>query len=282
MSAHEETLSSRDFARLCTFVYSEAGICLGPEKKTMLEGRLKRRLRELNINSYKVYCEYLFGQEGLREEKVRFIDVVTTNKTDFFREPKHFDYLTQQALPEMTARSGGQPVLIWSAGCSSGEEPYTLAMVLSEYAEAHPGFRFRILATDISTKVLAKAEMGIYTGDVVEPVPPLMRRKYLMRSRERDGDRVRMVPELRKLLEFRRLNFMDTDYGVEEKADAIFCRNVIIYFDRPTQERILGKLSSYLKPGGYLFVGHSETLHDMNLPLEAVGPALYRRLHGRT
>jgi chemotaxis protein methyltransferase CheR len=282
MTTHEDALSTRDFGRLSSFVYEEAGIRLGAEKKTMLEGRLRKRLRELNIDSFRDYCDYLFGQEGLREEKVRFIDVVTTNKTDFFRESKHFSYLAQQALPEMTARSEGQPVLIWSAGCSSGEEPYTLAMVLSEYAETHPGFRFRILATDISTKVLAKAEMGIYTNDTVEPVPPLMRRKYLLRSRERDSDRVRIVPELRKLVEFRRLNFMDADYGLDETADAVFCRNVIIYFDRPTQERILGKLSSYLKPGGYLFVGHSETLHDMHLPLEPVGPALYRRLHGRT
>ncbi len=233
----------------------------------MLEGRLKRRLRELNIDSFKGYCEYLFGQEGQKEEKVRFIDVVTTNKTDFFRESKHFDFLTQRGLAEMAARSDGQPLLLWSAGCSSGEEPYTLAMVLSEYAEAHPGFRFRILATDISTQVLARAELGIYASDTVKPVPPLMRRKYLMRSRKPDTDQVRIVPELRKLVEFRRLNFMDADYGLGEKADAVFCRNVIIYFDRATQEKILGKLSSYLKPGGYLFVGHSETLHDMNLPV---------------
>jgi chemotaxis protein methyltransferase CheR len=281
MSNHEDQLSSRDFARLTTFIYSEAGICLGTEKKTMLEGRLKRRLRELEIDSFKHYCEYLFGPAGLKDEKVSFIDVVTTNKTDFFREPRHFDYLTQHALSNMAERAEGQPVVIWSAGCSSGEEPYTLAMVLSEYAEAHPGFRFRIMATDISTVVLAKAQMGIYPADAVEPVPALMQRKYLMRSRERDADRVRVVPELRKLIEFRRLNFMDADYGVGEKVDAVFCRNVIIYFDRPTQERILGKLASYLKPGGYLFVGHSETLHDMNLPVEALGPALYRRLHGR-
>jgi hypothetical protein len=195
MSIHEDQLSGRDFARLTSFIYSEAGICLGTEKKTMLEGRLKRRLRELEIDSFKHYCEYLFGPAGLKEEKVRFIDVVTTNKTDFFREPKHFDYLTQRGLPDMAERAGGQPVVIWSAGCSSGEEPYTLAMVLSEYAEAHPGFRFRILATDISTVVLAKAQLGIYTTDTVEPVPPLMQRKYLMRSRERDADRVRIVAE---------------------------------------------------------------------------------------
>jgi chemotaxis protein methyltransferase CheR len=281
MSVHEETLSGRDFSKLCDFVYSEAGIRLGPEKKTMLEGRLKRRLRELNIDSYKGYCEYLFGDEGQRREITSFIDVVTTNKTDFFREPKHFDYLTQRALPELAARAAGQPLLVWSAGCSSGEEPYTLAMLLSEFGETRPGFRFHVLATDISTKVLAKAELGIYSGDDVEPVPLPLRRKYLMRSRERDAGQVRIVPELRKLVEFRRLNFMDSDYGVAEKVDAVFCRNVIIYFDRPTQEKILGRLSSYLKPGGYLFVGHSETLHDMDLPLEALGPALYRRLHGR-
>jgi len=281
MSTHEDALSTRDFGRLCSFVYEEAGIRLGAEKKTMLEGRLRKRLRELNIDSFRDYCDYLFGQEGLREEKVRFIDVVTTNKTDFFREAKHFDYLAQRALPEMTARSGGQPVLIWSAGCSSGEEPYTLAMVASEYAESHPGFRFRILATDISTRVLEKARLGVYSGDDVEPVPVLLRRKYLMRSRQRDSDQVRIVPELRRLVEFRRLNFMDADYGVGEKADAIFCRNVIIYFDRATQQRILGKLSRHLQPGGFLFVGHSETLHDMRLPLEALGPALYRRVDDR-
>ncbi len=281
MSVHEDHLASRDFTRLTAFVYSETGIRLGPEKKTMLEGRLRQRLRHLAIDSYQHYCDYLFGAEGLRDEKILFIDVITTNKTDFFREPKHFDYLTDRALPDMVARADGKPLLVWSAGCSSGEEPYTLAMVLSEYAETHPGFRFRILATDISTKVLDRAQQAIYSTDVVEPVPALLRRKYLLRSRERNAERVRIVPELRRLIEFRRLNFMDADYGVTERVDAVFCRNVIIYFDRPTQEAILRKLTSHLRPGGYLFVGHSETLHDMNLPVEALGPALYRRMNGR-
>lgn len=281
MSVHEDQLSGRDFSRLTAFIYSEAGICLGPEKKTMLEGRLKRRLRELELDSFRQYCDFLFGQEGLREEKVPFIDVVTTNKTDFFREPGHFDFLAERGLPEMAERASGQPLLLWSAGCSSGEEPYTLAMVLSEYAAAHAGFRFRILATDISTRVLARAELGIYADSDLEPVPALLRRKYVLRSRERAADRVRMAPELRRLIEFRRLNFMDADYGVGEKADAVFCRNVIIYFDRPTQEKILGKLAAHLKAGGYLFVGHSESLHEMHLPLEAVGPALYRKVAGR-
>ncbi|HEX3662204.1 MAG TPA: protein-glutamate O-methyltransferase [Acidobacteriaceae bacterium] len=280
MSIHEETLSGRDFNRLSAFIYQEAGIRLGVEKRTMLEARLRRRLRSLSLDSYSRYCEYLFTPEGRREEIVSFLDVVTTNKTDFFREPGHFTFLAGQALPEMAARAEAKPLLVWSAGCSSGEEPYTLAMVLSEYAEAHPGFRFRILATDISTQVLEKAQLGIYTSEEVEPVPPVLRRKYLMRSRERGSDQVRVVPELRQLVEFRRLNFMDADYGVAEKADAIFCRNVIIYFDRATQEEILRKLTRHLVPQGYLFVGHSETLHDMDLPLTAIGPALYRRSHG--
>lgn len=156
-----------------------------------------------------------------------------------------------------------------------------MAIVLSEYALTHPGFHFRILATDVSNLALAKAELGIYTNDIVAPVAPVLRRKYFMRSREPGSQKQRVVPEVRRLIEFRRLNFMDADYGVEEKVDAVFCRNVIIYFDRPTQERILKKLSNCLVPGGYMFVGHAETLHDMDLPLTPVAPALYRRTHGR-
>jgi len=285
MSAHDESISDKDYARLCKLIYAEAGIALNSEKKTMLEGRIKRRLKALNLHSYREYCDALFGPDGLhnmqKDEIVHLIDVVTTNKTDFFREPGHFDYLTAKALPELASRIAGRQFTIWSAGCSSGEEPYTMAIVLSEYTLAHPGFRFRILATDISNIVLGKAELGIYTSDIVAPVTPALRRKYFMRGRTSGSEQMRVVPELRRTIEFRRLNFMDADYGVAEKADAIFCRNVIIYFDRPTQERILLKLSNCLAPGGYLFVGHAETLHDMNLPLTPVAPALYRRTDAR-
>jgi chemotaxis protein methyltransferase CheR len=279
MGNHEEGLSGRDYARLCDLIYAEAGIHLGSEKRTMLEVRIKRRLKDLSLSSYGQYCDFLFGRQGLKEELVPLIDVVTTNKTDFFREPGHFNFLIETALPEWTSHNGsGQQFTIWSAGCSTGEEPYTLAMLLSEYAQTHSGFRFRILATDISTVVLEKAEMGVYTDEVIGPVPLALKRKYFLRSRDRSSNRVRVVPELRKLVEFRRLNFMDPDYGLAEKAAAIFCRNVIIYFDRPTQERILKKLTHHLTPHGYMFVGHAETLHDMDLPLAPVAPALYRRI----
>jgi chemotaxis protein methyltransferase CheR len=280
MSARDECISGRDYARLCDLIYAEAGIHLGTEKRIMLEVRIKRRLRDLDLSSYGQYCDYLFGHQGLKEEIVHLIDVVTTNKTDFFREAKHFDFLVEKAIPDLVSRSGsGRQFLVWSAGCSTGEEPYTLAMVLSEYALTHPGFRFRILATDISTTVLAKAELGVYSCEAAEPVPSAIKRKYFMRSRDDGSNRVRVVPELRRLVEFRRLNFMDVDYGLSERADVIFCRNVIIYFDRPTQERMLKKLSDNLVPHGYMFVGHAETLHDMDLPLAPVAPSLYRRVH---
>lgn len=277
----EEIISSRDYTRLRKLVYDEAGIALGTERKTMLEVRIKRRLKALAIPSYGEYCDYLFSREGLREELVHLIDVVTTNKTDFFREPKHFDFLTGTAVPALTSSTANQrPFLVWSAGCSTGEEPYTLAIILSEYALAHPGFSFRILATDVSTTVLKKAELGIYSNEVVRPVPAALKVKYFMRGSKPGSERVRVVPELRRMVEFRWLNFMDSDYGVSRKVDAIFCRNVIIYFDGPTQQRILGNLTHYLVPGGYLFVGHAETLHDLDLPLAQVAPALYRRADG--
>ncbi|WP_348263385.1 protein-glutamate O-methyltransferase CheR [Telmatobacter sp. DSM 110680] len=276
-TAEEEELSSRDFGRLRELIYTETGICLSPEKKTMVEVRLKRRLRTLNMATYTQYCDFVFGREGMREELVFLINVITTNKTDFFREPQHFEFLTRTALPELAVNS--RSLVIWSAGCSSGEEPYTLAMLLSEYAEAHPGFRFRILASDISTEVLEKAEMGIYSSECVTPVPLTLKRKYLLRSRDSQSPRVRVTPELRRLIDFRHLNLMESDYMLAQKVDAIFCRNVLIYFDRATQENILCKLVDNLTPSGYLFVGHSETLHDMDLPVVPVAPALYRKAH---
>lgn len=276
---NSEHLSAADYARLAALIYNKAGIQLGPDRQTMLGARIQRRLKALNYSSYLEYCNYLFGIHGQREEIGRLIDVVTTNKTDFFREPAHFDYLLERALPEMIAdNERGRPLLIWSAGCSTGEEPYTLAMLLGEYAETHPGFQFRLLATDISTSVLEKAQKAVFTGSVAAAIPANLRKRFLMRSRDRGLDSVRIVPELRQLVEFRRLNFMDADYGVREKASAIFCRNVIIYFDRPTQERILRKLTQHLTPRGYLFVGHAESLHEMNLPLRPVAPALYRKV----
>jgi chemotaxis protein methyltransferase CheR len=275
-------ITPRDYKRLCALVYDQAGISLGAQRRTMLEVRIKRRLKELQLDSYGDYCDYLFGHSGQREELVHLIDVVTTNKTDFFREPRHFEFLVNTAMPELApTHASGRPFLVWSAGCSTGEEPYTLAMVMSEYAETHPSFRFRILATDISTTVLERAATGVYSRAVVAPVPADLKRKHLMRSRDPGADSVRIVPELRQQIEFRRVNFIDEDFGVDEAFDVILCRNVIIYFDRATQASVLQKLCDHLRPGGYLLVGHAEALHDMELPLAPVAPATYRKLRDR-
>lgn len=273
-----ENLSDSDFARLRTLIRAESGISLSLEKKTMLEVRLRRRLSSLCLRSCADYCEYLFAAGNKAKELVYLIDAVSTNKTDFFREPDHFEHLSRKALPDLDDQNGGaRNSLVWSAGCSTGEEPYTLAIVLSEYAAAHPGFKFRVLATDINTTVLEKAALGIFKTEVVKPIPQNLRQKYLMRSRNPGSDKVRIVPELRATVDFRRLNFMDEDYGMPETPEIIFCRNVVIYFDRATQIRLLQKLVKQLKPGGYLFAGHSESLQNMGLPLVSAGTAVYRK-----
>ncbi|HLK19925.1 MAG TPA: protein-glutamate O-methyltransferase [Bryobacteraceae bacterium] len=274
----QDGLSNLDFDRLRELIYQESGINLNSDKKTMVEIRIKRRLQNLGIATFGEYCKAVFSKEGKERELIHLIDVITTNKTDFFRESAHFDYLVSKALPELAARKGAnRKSLVWSAGCSTGEEPYTLAMVLSEYAENQTGFGFRVLATDISTSVLNKAALGIFKSELLAPVPQDLRKKYFMRSRDPESDLLRVVPELRALIEFRRLNFMDSDFGVSEMPEIIFCRNVIIYFDRATQIRILEKLTRHLPRGGYFFAGHSESLQGMDLPLIPVAPAIYRK-----
>ncbi|MFP4084080.1 MAG: CheR family methyltransferase [Desulfonatronovibrio sp.] len=270
-------LAERDFKRLSQFISSECGIKVPPTKKTMLESRLQKRLRALGMSDYKDYCEYLFSLKGMDIEMPHLLDAVTTNTTHFFRESKHFDYLYNTVLPEWFEQNNryGELVL-WSAGCSTGEEPYTLAMVLSEFADHNPGFSFTIVATDINNEVLEMAHKAVYPEDKIENIPPLLRRKYLLRSRDRKMKVVRIVPELRNKVRFRRLNFMG-EFGFREPLDIIFCRNVMIYFDRPVQEKLLQKFVHHLSRGGYIFIGHSESLSGMDLGLEQVAPTVYRK-----
>jgi chemotaxis protein methyltransferase CheR len=209
------------------------------------------------------------------------IDLVTTNKTDFFREPDHFDYLVREVLPAwVRQRRDGHvaKIRIWSAGCSTGEEPFTLAMVLHEFASVTPGFDFQILATDISTRVLETACLAIYPEERIAPVPGHLKRKYFLKSRDRSVPNVRIVPALRHKVQFRHLNLMADDFGIREQIDIIFCRNVIIYFDRPTQQRVLRHLCQHLAADGHLFLGHSETLEGLDLRLKGVCPTVYRKI----
>jgi chemotaxis protein methyltransferase CheR len=277
--SHEHTapLGEKDFNRLAGFIYRQCGIKITDAKKMMLEARLQKRLRSLSLSSFSQYCDYLFSPEGLDDELVHMIDVVTTNKTDFFRESGHFDYLAQKAIPDLLTKGRRRNITVWSAGCSSGEEPYTLAMILSECGIGFPDFGFLILATDISTKVLDKARLAVYDEERVSPIPSQFRNRYLLRSKDPRNRVYRIVPELRQHVQFRRLNFMDADFGFRETMDVIFCRNVIIYFDKPTQEKLLRRFCQHLSPQGYLFMGHSETLLGMDVPLTQVAPTVYRK-----
>ena len=274
-------LGDREFAQLSTLIYTRLGIKMSESKRTMLNSRLSKRLRELGFASFGRYCEFLFSERGMAEEMVHLINAVTTNKTDFYREPAHFDALRRTVLPTLEACrgpcDGRRPLKVWSAGCSTGEEPYTLAMVLAEIQVEKPGFAFEILATDISTRVLEVAKRAVYPADRVTPVPPAARKRYLLRRRDPKIAEVRIVPELRRLVRFGRLNFMADEFGLSDPVDIIFCRNVIIYFDRETQERLITRFSRYLHRGGYLFLGHSETLHGYQTPFVQVAPTIYRR-----
>ncbi len=274
-NSSSDEISRRNFERLSRFIYEYSGIKMPPSKRTMLVGRLRKRLRATGHATFDDYCDHLF-EGGLESELVHLINVVTTNKTDFFREPRHFEVLEEKVLPALAA-DGLTHLRAWSAACSTGAEPYTLAMVLEEFAGRTPGFDYSILATDLSTVVLEAARMGVYGEEMVEPVPEPLRRKYVMQARDRARRDVRISPQLRSKVAFARLNLMDSSYPVGEPMDLIFCRNVLIYFDKPTQAAVLQRLCERLRPGGYLFLGHSESITGLDLPLVATANTLFRR-----
>ena len=274
-----EDLSRADFERFAGLITQRLGIRMVEAKRTMLQGRLARRIRQLRLSGFEEYRHYLFHSPQGEEEFVHFADAVTTNKTDFFREPQHFDYLVKEALPALdgSLHSRLWVAKVWSAGCSSGEEAWTLAMVLSEYGKARPGFEFSILATDVSTRVLARAREATYPREAAEALPPALRQRYFLSSRDASLKLVRVAPELRAKVTFEHLNFMDRAYGVKTVFEAIFFRNVMIYFDKPTQEAVVNRLCQHLRPGGYLFVGHSESLAGLAVPLRPAAVAVYRK-----
>jgi chemotaxis protein methyltransferase CheR len=273
-------LSTRDFQRLASFIHEYSGIKMPPAKKSMVEGRLRRRVRAVGVQSLAGYCEYVFEQNGLEGEGIHLIDAVTTNKTDFFREPDHFRFLVEQAIPELLASQRGNsrtPIKVWSAASSIGAEPYTLAMVLAEVAAANPNFRSSIFASDICTEVLESAILGIFPESMIAPVPMELRKRYLLRARAGARDRVRIVPQLRAAITFARINLMESPYPADSDMHIIFLRNILIYFDKPTQCKVLEQLCNHLRPGGFLFLGHSETLTGYGLPLQPVATTVFRR-----
>ena len=273
----DDRLSKRNFDRLGAYIYKYSGIKMPITKVTMLEGRLRKRLRATGIETFNDYCDYLFEHNGLESESIYLIDAVTTNKTDFFREPKHFEYLVEKAVPDLLAH-GHRQLKVWSSACSTGAEPFTLAMVLRECLENKADHSFKVIATDLSTEVLQTARRAIYTRDMIEPVPPALRRKYVMEAVDPRRNEVRMSPLLRKHVGFGRLNLMDDTYPVDELQHVVFCRNVLIYFDKQTQLHVLSRLCDCLVPGGYLFIGHSETASGLSLPIKQVANTVFKRV----
>jgi len=274
-------MSDKTFSCYSVFITEQLGIRMPSAKKIMLQSRLAKRLRVLNIPSYEEYFDYILSAEGRAREFNNFINVVTTNKTDFFREPKHFEILVRKVLPDLLAKKdrNSRLIRVWSVACSTGEEPYTLAMVLENYLTGRSDVGYAILATDISTKVLEAAHLGIYDESRLETMPPDFKRRFFLRSKDRSSNKVRVVPELRAKVNCRWLNLKNDDYGIRGKMNIVFCRNLMIYFDRPTQDAILYKIARYLENGGYLFMGHSETLSDTGrFRLVQVAPTIYRKL----
>jgi len=237
-----------------------------------------KRVRALGYQDINEYVDRLFDDDHFDVELIHLIDCVTTNKTDFFREPFHFDFLRDTAVPELLRKTRGRPLKIWSAACSTGMEAYTVAIVLDDMQRnGGPSFQFRILGTDISTSVLQLAEEGIYTKEMIAPVPDALSKRYFLSSKDKSRGEVRIVPELRRSVAFMRMNLMDAVYPVDRDVDVIFCRNVLIYFDKPTQSKVVERLCSHLRPGGYLIVGHSESMiQNQSIKIKQVQPTIFK------
>ncbi len=268
------------FQKFQKLIYAETGIWLGCSKTALLCGRLFRRLRALEITSLKTYYECV-SQPGQHEERARMIDAITTNETRFFRESRQFEFLVQKVFSCWQAEAGRglrpKRVRIWSAGCSSGEEPYTLAMLLARHLPADQGWDARILATDISNRVLEKARNGIYPIARSSELPKDLLHSFMLRGKaEREGE-MKVKVEIQQMIDFRHLNLNDKPNLIEGPFDAIFCRNVLIYFDAASKQRVVENLVQHLIANGLLFVGHAENLASMTTQLRSLEPTIYTK-----
>jgi len=277
---YSQKLSSDEFGIIQKYIQEKCGIRLPLTKKDMVEGRVRKRLKALSLSTYGEYIALVFNSAdpGAEREQMNLIDTITTNKTDFFREPNHFEFLTDRLLPvlERTGLGSERTLNVWSSACSTGEEPYTLAMVLAEYFG--PRGNFRVYASDISYSVLERAVKAVYTMDKAADIPDELKKKYMLRSKNNSSGLVRIKPELRQKVSFGRLNLMNDSYSLPVEMNVVFCRNVIIYFNHQTQYEIISKICRNIVQGGYLFLGHSESVHGMELPLNTVAPTVFCRM----
>ena len=276
------SLSAKQFKLVQKLIYEHAGISLQENKQTMVQGRLAKRLRALDMDSFDNYLQFL-EKNITGKELVEFINCLTTNKTDFFRENHHFEFLTNTLLPKLrpALESGAQKLRIWSAACSSGEEPYSIAMTLRESLRSSTDMG--ILASDIDTQVLERCNEGLYPGSRVADVPKYLLHRYFDKEKgtgfDEDSVAWRTKSLLRDLIRFRRINFQDTTWPIQTKFDVIFCRNVMIYFDTATQAKLVERFANYLQPEGHLIIGHSETLVGVSDRFDLVGNTVYQLKH---
>lgn len=271
-------LAEEDYQFICQLVYDHSRIHLGKDKRVLVTARLNKRLRFHRLPNYREYCQFLRSAAGA-EELTTLIDSISTNHTHFFREIKHFDFLRDKFLPDWPARTSGrgEPLRVWSAASSTGEEPYTIAIHLAENLAPAEAGAWSIEATDISTRVLEIARTGVYELDRLQGVTPELLRRYFQKGIGEWEGHFRVKESLRRRVNFHHLNLLENKYPFTEPFQIIFCRNVMIYFDRPTQETLVSYLSARLVPGGYLLVGHSESLSGVKHSLKMVQPAIYRK-----
>lgn len=271
-------ISDREFILFQRLIYDVAGIFLPPVKKSLVAGRLNKRLRELNLRTFRQYFE-MISEDTSGEEQARMLDAITTNETHFFREVRHFDYLRDTIYPAWTreVRAGTrEPALrVWSAACSTGEEPYSIAMSLATELCREEDWDIHILASDISMRVLESTRRATWPIKRAEEIPKPLLKRYMLKGTGSQAGFMRAGPELRKLVETQYINLNDTRYPVTPGLDLIFCRNVLIYFDPESRARVVNRLLDLLKPDGYLFLGHAESLSGHNRRVRSVAPAIY-------
>lgn len=276
MSATPEyDYSETEFIRLQQLVRKHCGINLSIEKQDIIYGRLSRRLRALNLNSISDYCNMI--ENGHTSELEQFTNALTTNLTAFFREPHHFEYLRESIIPELLQRNAqSRRLRIWSAGCSTGEEPYSIAMTLLDSIPNIENWDVRVLATDLDTSVLAEAVCGIYRCEKIDGLQQQYLKSWFQKGRDNRQGMARVVSKVRKLVSFHRLNLMH-DWPMQGPFDIIFCRNVVIYFDKQIQQRLFDRYADIMAPDGYLFIGHSESLYNVSDRFNLIGRTIYRR-----
>ena len=274
----EFLFTNEDFISIARMLYDDAGIALSESKASLVYSRLAKRLRALGLESFRDYCKFVAGSEGV-DERMNMLAALTTNVTRYFREPHHFEHLKTKVLPDLVglAKARGR-VRFWSAGCSTGQEPYSIALTLLDVLPQAADLDVRILATDIDPNVVAAGRAAVYSDEAVQPVPAALRDRWMVRVKDGSRDAWGAGEEMRRLVAFRELNLMG-HWPMKGRFDAIFCRNVVIYFDEPTQARIWARFAPLLNPGGRLYVGHSERVTDM-ASFENDGLTTYRLKDG--